>query len=75
MNVVALQKRADDSPFDRDAEQSFTIPARYYLDADILQREKEAIFYRNWWYAGHQSQLSEPGCYLTVQVEVFCGRI
>jgi choline monooxygenase len=68
MNVVALQKRTDDSPFDGDAEQSFTIPARYYLDADILEQEKEAIFYRNWWYSGHQSQLTEPGCYLTVQV-------
>ncbi len=68
MNVVALQKRTDDSPFDGDAEQSFTIPARYYLDADILEQEKEAIFYRNWWYSGHQSQLTEPGCYLTMQV-------
>ena len=68
MNVVALQKRTGDSPFDRNPERSFTIPARYYLDADILQQEKEAIFYRNWWYAGHQSQLIEPGCYLTVQV-------
>jgi choline monooxygenase len=68
MNAIALQKRTDDSPFKRDPEQSFTIPSRYYLDADILEQEKEAIFYRNWWYAGHQSQLSESGCYLTVQV-------
>ncbi len=68
MSVVALQKQADDSPFDPDPEQSFTIPARYYLDAEILEQEKEAIFYRNWWYAGHQSQLTAPGCYLTAQV-------
>jgi choline monooxygenase len=68
MSVVALQKRADDSPVDPNPEQSFTIPARYYLDAGILEQEKEAIFYRNWWYAGHQSQLTAPGCYLTVQV-------
>jgi choline monooxygenase len=68
MLVTALQKRADDAPFDRDPGQSFTIPARYYLDAEILAQEKEAIFYRNWWYAGHQSRLAEPGCYLTVQV-------
>ncbi len=33
-----------------------------------MAQEKEAIFYRNWWYAGHQSQLAESGCYLTVQV-------
>ena len=61
MNLVALQKRADDETFDRDPEQSFTIPARYYLDEGILEREKEAIFYRSWYYAGHQSQLAEPG--------------
>ena len=68
MDVTALRRRADDEPFDRDPEQSFTIPARYYLDEDILEQEKESIFYRNWFYAGHQSQLTEPGCYLTVQV-------
>ena len=68
MDVTALRRRADDEPFDRDPEQSFTIPARYYLDQDILEQEKESIFYRNWFYAGHQSQLTEPGCYLTVQV-------
>ena len=68
MSPAALQKRADDAPFDRDPAQSHTIPARYYLDADILAQEEESIFYRNWWYAGHQSQLPAPGCYLTVQV-------
>ena len=68
MSDVALLKRADDSPFNRDPEKSFTIPARYYLDATILEQEKEAIFYRNWWYAGHQNQLNESGCYLTAQV-------
>ena len=46
MSVLALQKRADDSPFDPDPEQSFTIPARYYLDADILQHEKDSVYQR-----------------------------
>ena len=68
MSPAALRKRADDAPFDRDPAQSHTIPARYYLDADILAQEEESIFYRNWWYAGHQSRLPVPGCYLTVTV-------
>ena len=68
MPAAALDKRADDAPFDRDPERSYTIPARYYLDSEILEQEKQAVFYRNWWYAGHQSQLREPGSYLTVQV-------
>ncbi len=68
MSAVALNKRDGDSPFDRDPASSFTIPSRYYLDADILELEKEAIFYRNWWYAGHQSQIADAGCYLTIQL-------
>jgi choline monooxygenase len=68
MSIVELQSRSSDIPFARDPEQSYTIPARCYLDEGIYQREKEAVFYRNWWYAGHHSQLLEPGCYLTVQV-------
>lgn len=68
MSPVALDKRPHDSAFDRDPAKSFTIPARFYLDEDIHQKEKESVFYRNWWYSGHQSQLGEPGCYLTVQV-------
>ena len=68
MSVTALKKRVGDLPFNRDPEKSFTIPARYYLDDAVMEQEKEAVFYRNWWYAGHQSQLAESGCYLTVQV-------
>ena len=68
MSVIALEKSAADAPFDANPEQSFTIPARYYLDAEVFEREKQAIFYRSWYYAGHQSQLAEPGCYFTVQI-------
>ncbi len=67
MNAV-INPSPDDLPLDRDPQQSYTIPSRYYLDAAIHDQEKEAIFYRNWWYAGHQSRLQEPGCYLTVQL-------
>jgi phenylpropionate dioxygenase-like ring-hydroxylating dioxygenase large terminal subunit len=68
MSVVELPSESRDIPFDTNPEKSYTIPARRYLDADILAQEKEAIFYRNWWYVGHQSQLPDPGCYLTVDV-------
>ena len=68
MKVSAPQTSAKDAPFHRDPQRSFTIPARYYLDDDIHRQEKEAIFYRQWWYAGHQSQLLQAGCYLTVMV-------
>jgi hypothetical protein len=60
MSTVELKSSSSDIPFARDPEQAYTIPARYYLDSDIYQREKEAVFYRHWWYVGHQNQLSDP---------------
>ena len=53
-----------DQPFTADPAKSFTIPARYHFDPSIYEREKEAIFYRCWWCAGHVSQVPEPGCCL-----------
>ncbi len=68
MNLASAPKVDAEQPFDRDPERSYTIPAHYYLDPAQLEREKAAVFYRNWWYAGHQSQLAEAGCYLTVRI-------
>lgn len=58
-----------DGPFTDDPAQSFTLPSLYYLDENIYQQEREAIFYRQWWYAGHISQLSSPGDYLTTDID------
>ena len=57
-----------DRPFTADPGKSFTIPARYYFGASVYEQEKEAIFFRNWWYAGHASQAAEPGCYLETRI-------
>lgn len=65
MPAPVLRFSADDAPFCRDAAASFTLPARFYYDSEVYAREKEAIFYRNWIYAGHRSQLSEPGEFIT----------
>jgi len=55
---------AFDKPLTDDAARSYTLPARYYTDPDIIEREKEAIFYRNWSFIGHQSQFTRPGDYV-----------
>ncbi len=57
-----------DAPFRADPAQSWTIPARYYRDAAVFEAEKDAIFHRAWWYAGHVSRVSEPGSYLTTRI-------
>lgn len=47
---------------------SWTLPARYYTDPAIFEREKERIFLRSWLFVGHESQIAEPGGYLTYDI-------
>lgn len=70
MNTSLPQLRLGDAerPVGTDAAESFTLPARFYLDPAIHELEKAAIFARGWWYACHKSQVAEPGCFLTVRV-------
>jgi phenylpropionate dioxygenase-like ring-hydroxylating dioxygenase large terminal subunit len=40
-----------------------TLPWSWYADPDVLRRENDRIFARNWQYAGHTGQLAEEGSY------------
>ena len=51
-----------------DPAHAHTLPARFYLDPEVFEREKEAIFYRHWHYVGHLSQLERAGDYLTARI-------
>ncbi len=42
------------------------LPARYFNDPAIFSKVREQVFFRTWQYAGHISQLSTPGDYLTL---------
>ena len=48
---------------------SASVPAalspHLYLDPDVMPLEDERIFSRTWQFAGHVSQVPEPGTYLT----------
>ncbi len=63
-----LRLRKGDEKFCLNPAESYTIPARFYTDAEIYDLEKGAIFYRNWWCMGHRSQLSETGNFLTARI-------
>lgn len=54
--------------FDADPERSFTLPASYYTDPDVLAAEQSAIFWRSWMWIGHVSQVAANGDYLTSDV-------
>ncbi|MGH6931860.1 MAG: aromatic ring-hydroxylating oxygenase subunit alpha [Dongiaceae bacterium] len=51
-----------------DPEKSYTMPASHYIDPAIFEREKAAIFFRSWNYAGPAENLKQPGDYLTCRV-------
>ena len=68
MNLPLLNLMPGDAPFRADPAESYTLPARFYHDPEIWAHEKEAIFYKTWNYAGHVSQVAEPGQFLTVRI-------
>jgi len=45
-----------------------SLPSAYYLTAEIFAREKEAIFCREWFCAGREEQLPNPGDHLVLEV-------
>jgi p-cumate 2,3-dioxygenase subunit alpha len=46
----------------------FRINRRVFTDPDLLARERREIFDRCWLYAGHASEVPEPGRFLTRKV-------
>ena len=42
-----------------------TLPASWYGDEAVLERERRTIFASAWQYAGRAELVSEPGCYFT----------
>ncbi len=68
MNKLTGQMKPADQPFTEDPGQSYTLPARHYIDPELFEAEKTAIFYRSWYYAGHVSQVAEAGQFLTCRI-------
>ncbi len=46
----------------------FRVHRSVFTDPDILARERERIFDRCWLYAGHESEVREPGDFVTRRV-------
>jgi Rieske 2Fe-2S family protein len=45
-----------------------TLHRDFYFSAEIFQREQERIFFREWFCAGREEELTEPGDYLVLDV-------
>ena len=68
MSHLEAVKPKSGLPIHEEPQHSYTLPSRLYLDESIYEQEKQKIFYCNWHYAGHLSQLNKPGDYLTATV-------
>jgi 3-phenylpropionate/trans-cinnamate dioxygenase alpha subunit len=45
-----------------------TISPHVWTNFEIYRRELERVFYRSWLYVGHESQLPEPGSFITTHM-------
>jgi choline monooxygenase len=49
-------------------ERGDTLPARWYVEPDVFQAEKERIFHRTWQYVGHTGQVASAGDFFTTHL-------
>ena len=42
-------------------QERYSLAREFYTDPDIYERDIERIFLRSWLYAGHQSEIPDPG--------------
>src|SRR5690606_15632104 len=66
--MTTVARAAAERPLHENPERSYTLPARYYISPEIYERERAAVFFRSWIYAGHVEDLRTAGSYLTVQI-------
>ena len=62
MNAIPIIQFSETSDRDR------ILSAKYYIDDDVLQQEKQNLFFKQWQFACHAQSLQEPGAYQTVSI-------
>ena len=58
-----------------DKQLTHSLDAKYYTDPQIFKLEQDGLFARTWQFAGHSSELKEPGDYFTFTIageSLFC---
>ncbi|MBK6427356.1 MAG: Rieske 2Fe-2S domain-containing protein [Blastocatellia bacterium] len=49
-------------------EEASTIPAPWYVEQRVMDRELETVFSRTWQLVGRADQVREPGRYVTWEI-------
>ena len=68
MTVTAAERLPGSEAFDPAPERAYTLPSAYYVDPALHDREREAIFFRSWQWAGLGADVTAPGAYFTCRV-------
>lgn len=66
MNQLLSAGEAPSAIMRRQVDRGLGIPRELYTSQELYEREISGIFHRSWLLVGHESQLGEPGDYLTV---------
>ena len=45
-----------------------SLPATWYCDERVFEIEKQELFFKNWHYVCHLSQVDAPGKYITARL-------
>ena len=59
MNTESIEWSVDDQ------RAGYSLPARYFYDETVFQREKSRIFFKSWHLVAHVNELREPGSFVT----------
>lgn len=62
--MSSIAPEPGDARFDR----LRALPVRYYTDPEILEREKERLFFKSLLYACHISELDAPGAFVATDI-------
>ncbi|MEJ2086913.1 MAG: ribosomal subunit interface protein, partial [Gammaproteobacteria bacterium] len=68
MASIAVREVRDPFIIEDPQRGVFRVNREVFVSADVLARERSEIFDRCWLYLGHESELPEPGSFLTRDV-------
>jgi hypothetical protein len=52
----------------QDRRKGFTLDRDFYVSDEILELDIQKVFFSQWLYVGHESQIPEPGDFVTYQI-------